>query len=229
MNIFSPIEIVSEHAVLGLGHSERSEVGEFLARTLKNFGVFKTVDIVTTNDLAKLSLTQEISEMMAVSSVVTHSVFPVHMDRIEGPILQIIAFNPPEPTPTMQLAKGAKEVAADRMYKEPGHHTTGALDMAKAGIELLRRPLTSIETVRRIANSFSTLDYLIDHKDQFMHGRAVVHSSGDNFGFQEGFDFQRAEDDGIIAMLLGDSHRHNQLLFAPKQTLDLLPLARKPL
>ncbi len=228
MSQLANFEIASERAVLGLGHSERTEVGLFMARTMMNFGLFKTVDVVTINDLVNPRFTDEISGMMAECCVVTHSAFPVHMDRIEGPILQILAFNPPESTPIKRLAQGASVVAKDVFLKEAGHHQTGLSDLAKAGVELMRRPMTSIETVRRIANGFSTLEYLMEHKDQFTQGRAVVHSSGDNFGFQKGFDFLRAEDDGILTMFIEGNHRHNQVLFSPKHTLRLLPLVRKP-
>lgn len=219
MSEFLGFEIASPNAVIGLGHSERAEVGEFLARTLKNYGIFNTTRVVTTNDLYRLHLKTEIEEMMSESTVISHSAFPVHMRRqIKGPVKQLLAFNPPEPLSTWNSLRRAASVARDNVTKAPGHHTMGVfgiLDTMKAGVELMGDIPTSFRTMREISDGFSTVEYLADHANQFTHGRAIVHVENDGFGFQNTCDYQRAQENGISTALIANGH-HNSLLFDPK-------------
>lgn len=83
-------------AVIGLGHSERREVGQLWSRTLRNYGFAREVAVVTINDLLRPEICDEVTDMLSAGTLYSHSAFPVHLDRIDGQLGQIVAFNPPK-------------------------------------------------------------------------------------------------------------------------------------
>lgn len=197
-----------------MGHSEGREVGGLWSRTLRNYGFAREVAVVTINDLSRPEICDEVSDMLSAGTLYTHSAFPVHLDKINGQLGQIVAFNPPEATKLPKLVRGMVQVAGDKHPKEAGAHDTGVKDLTLAGIEMFAHPRQSIDTVRKIVGGFSTLDYLMQESDRFPLGRLVVHSALDGFNFPANFDYECAETNGIrVARLEG--HHHNEVLFRP--------------
>lgn len=141
--------------------------------------------------------------------------------------LQIIAINPPEQVSFVDLLKRANEITKDKFEKEVGSHKTGNGDLAAAGLQLLSSPIASLVTPHRISQGYSTVDRLSDGAEDFRAGRAIVHSQLDGFGFYDLADLDLAASNGVTTLVLPD-HYHNEVIFAPNRTIDLMTPAIFP-
>ncbi len=211
-------------AFVVLGHSERKRVGEFLAQSLDERRFFQNiweevedVEVITLNRSAAMINRAALAKEMRRRAVIAHS---AGIMRIRG-ALQVIAFNPPEQVPFIELLKRANDIMADHIEKESGAHKGGILDMIGAGVELARSPLTTLVTPLRISRGYSTVDDLVGRYDDFPAGRAIVHSGRDSFRFQESADMQKAADDGISTVVIAE-HYHMEALLAPNRTIDAI-------
>lgn len=63
--------------------------------------------------------------------------------------------------------------------------------------------------------------------EDFPAGRAIVHSEYDGFGFYDLADMERAASSGVTTLVL-PNHYHNEVLFAPNRTIDLMTPAIFP-
>lgn len=209
------LEIASDRAIVLLGHTERHATGELLERTLLRHGLFSSITLATINDLDTRSKKgKDLKAMMRDMSVISHSASIEYVEEA----LQVVAFNPPEKTSTVQLFVRAGKILRDKVEKEPGVHKGGLSDKLGAGFEFIRGPITSARTIRTIAKGYSTVEHFIAGADNFPGGTAIIHSGNDSFGFQHLADLNRAREAGIAVKVL-DNHHHNELLFAPKRTM----------
>ncbi len=216
-------QIESDKAIVGLGHSERKHVGEFLARTIDELGIFRKIEIVTLNKSAGMIGRKALRRELESSFVIGHSAFITRVQRA----LQVVAINPPEPVSLINLAKRTKAVIDDPIRKEHGAHKTGIADMIGAGFELARSPLSSARTPIMISRGYSTIEQLVARANDFPAGRAVVHSALDSFGFADLADMDYASNNGVTTVVL-PNHYHNEALFAPNRLVSLLTPAIFP-
>lgn len=149
-------QVESDKAMIILGNSERDEVGDFLARTLDERGIFEDIDVYTLNHSAALLGRAAIQKAMETRTVITHSAGIMRVPKA----LQIVAINPPEPVPLGQLVKRAMDVANDPIVPEVGAHQTGFMDMLKAGLEMARSPIVTAKTSLQIAGGYSSTERL---------------------------------------------------------------------
>lgn len=216
-------QVESDKAFLVLGHSERLEVGNFLAKTLDERHIFAELDVISLNRAAAYVGRASLREAMKHRTVITHSAAIMRVPRA----LQIIAINPPEEVSLGQLLKRANEVVKDALVPEEGAHKTGLGDLAKAGLELARSPVVTVTTALGISRGYSSTERLAEGAEDFPAGWAMVHSEHDTFGFSNLCDLDRAAQAGVTTVVL-PGHYHNEVLFAPNRTLDLLTPAIFP-
>ncbi|MDQ3094146.1 MAG: hypothetical protein M3Q70_03150 [bacterium] len=214
--------IESDTALIVLGTSERKETGELFARTLDARKIFEKVDVVTLNRAAAVLGRKALQEQMKRSTVITHS---AGITRVRE-ALQVIAINAPEHVSFFQLLKRASEVTKDPVTKEPGSHQTGLGDMAQAGLELLRSPISTVVTPTRIARGYSTSQRLMHGKLDFPAGRALVHTFPDTFGFIDAVNESVTTDyslpnSGVSYLAVPDQY-HNDILFSPGRSIDAM-------
>lgn len=221
-------EIESDKAMIVLGFSERTRVGQLFAETLDGLGLFDEIDIVPLNKSVALYGRHALRKAMEERTVITHSAGILRVPRA----LQVIALNPPEQMPLPELIKRARvDVPAEPIIAEPGAHETGLGDMAGAGFELVRSPIVTARTALDIAHKFSTVERLTDTgatKD-FPAGRAIIHSEYDAFRFTDlaGFGYWaplgaiRAAKAGVSSVTIEGAY-HNEVLFAPGRIIESL-------
>lgn len=210
-------QVESDRAFIVLGHSERRRVGEFFATKLDERGLFGEIDVITLNQAAAKLGRKALHGEMKLRTVITHS---AGITRIPA-ALQIIAINPPEQVSLTELIKRAMEIMNDPIVPEEGSHNTGFGDMIGAGFELVRSPASTIHTMSLIAKGYSAVRKLSGSANQFPGGRAIVHSELDGFGFSDLADKNLANMHGVTTITLPD-HHHNEVLFAPGRTIDLM-------
>lgn len=209
--------IESDRVFIGLGNSERKETGEGLAQAYQELGIFTHIDIVTLNEMAGLATRKALREEAKKRLLTPHS---EGVTRVPA-ALQIVAFNPPEPTTLRDLAARAKAVTQEKIPKESTAWQSGPKDMFLAGKELASSPFTSARTPLMIARGFSTVEYLADRAESFPAGRAIVHSDMDVFGFQNAACLNYAAEKGITTVML-PNHWHMSALLEPRRTVGLL-------
>lgn len=213
----NPVSIESDRAAIALGHSERHEVGLLLAKDLESRG-YSDVEIFTTNDLDSKRKRSLAENYFADADAYAHSRGAKDMPNA----VQAILFNPMEPNTMLESLIRASMVGSDPVEKEPGAHKTGLGDLALAGVELLRRPQTSIATLLS-APRYSTTEEYVSRQDthDFPAGITIVHSMNDAFGFPCWDNMIRLVHEGMTSIILdGDKSFHNSILFAPAATMD---------
>lgn len=197
--------VESDRALIGLGNSERREVGELAKATLEGSGLFPGgVEMLTINQLDRLSGSEKLKGLLEDSTIFTHSAAEVYIDS--G--LQIIAFNSAEPTPVKDLMQRAKAVGKELQIidAEDGAYKTGHMDTAKAAIQLACSPITSSRTISRISRGHSSSRKLAYAAEAFPAGRAIVHSENDTFRFQDSADLASANQSGVSTAVVPDSY-----------------------
>lgn len=214
--------IESKTAVIILGHSERREVGQLWLEALDRRKIFEDVDLITLNRAAAMMGRASLRQHLKRSTVFTHS---ASITRVEA-AQQVIAINPPEPVDGLiELVRRAMEIGKDPIVAEEGAHKTGALDLIKAAIELLRSPASTIATMHKIGRgAYSTVRELSERASDFPAGRAIVHSENDGFGFRDSADVLAAANAGIttgIVHVYGGAF-HNSILFSPDRMMSQL-------
>ncbi len=217
--------IESSEAVIVLGHSEREQVGLAWATALDETGLFSGVEIVTTNRLDSRLGRTALRGLFEGGVAFTHSAGEMRVPNA----LQLVAHNPPEQTSWKDLLKRAADIGKDRIEKEADAHKTGKSDLAKAGLQLAGSPITSFRTIAQIHSGHSSVESLVNRRQngEFLAGVAIVHSELDGFGFQLAADMVRASEEGITTLIL-PGHKHNEVLFAPRRTIDLMTPAIFP-
>src|SRR5690606_4682930 len=132
-------EIESDRAVIGLGHSERKEVGEAWEQALDDLDIFEKIDVVTLNRAAGLTRFA-IRQLLDQSTVFGHSAFITRVPHAR----QIVAINAPEQMPFFTLlGRALNDVTKEPIVPEPEAHKTGLGDMMKAGLEMARSPIST--------------------------------------------------------------------------------------
>ena len=217
-------EIASDELIIIGGHSERKEALRFLAETIGNLGLFKDITIKTINNLDTKHSRGAIYEGMKKSTVMGHS---AALTRVPA-ALQIIAINRPEQLDYRNEIKCAIGITRDVIDKEEGAHKTGSIDMLMAGIQMFGSPISSVRTMRLINSGFSATKRLAEGEVDFPAGRALVHSELDGFGFAANANMQLAASCGVTTLLLPE-HHHNEVLFAPQRTIDMMTPSIFPL
>lgn len=212
-------QITTDSAVIALGHSERKEVGQYWGEVLGELGVFNRVEIVTTNMLDSKLGRKAIESLFEPSTAFSHSAGVIRVPNAA----QLVAHNPVEPLPIVEALIRADMVTRDKIEKEVGAHKTGLSDLAKAGLELIGSPVTTVDTILRLDRGYSATRDLIQRQDrgEFQEGIAMIHSLEDVFGFPDVSKINEASSSGITSVLIPE-HKHAEVLFAPRRTVELL-------
>lgn len=210
-------ELASDELFIVGGNSERKEVMDFFASKLDERRLFEDINVVTLNRLDTKLGRGALFAAFRESTVLSHSSGLTRVPRA----LQIIAMNPPEPITIRQQIERASEIVNDQVVKEPGHHKTGSADMLKAGLQLAGSPISTFRTMSTIKHGYSGSNRLIGGVQDFPAGRALVHSDQDGFGFAELADMDVAASCGVTTLML-HGHHHNEYMFAPDLTIDLM-------
>ena len=134
-----------------------------------------------------------------------------------------MAINPSEPVDGVcELVRRALVEVGSDPNPEPGAHKVNFADMALAGIEQLRSPLTTLNTIRMIGSAgYSTVADLSGRAEDFPEGRAIVHAEHDEFGFAANANLAAAAEAGVSGLLLPNEY-HNSILFAPDRVMNAM-------
>lgn len=210
--------IESDAAVIVLGHSERQSIGNFWATELDQRGIFETIDVVTLNRAAAMVGRASLRNHLKRATVFTHSAGITRIDKA----LQVVALNPPEPVDGIrELIRRAMTIANDPIEAEAGASRTGLVDLALAGVELMRSPISTVVTMHRIGiGGYSTVRELSLREHDFPAGRAIVHSESDGFGFCESAELTIAEMAGVVTLTVSEDAYHNSILYTPRRIMD---------
>ena len=210
--------IESDAAVIVLGHSERKSIGRFWAEELDQRGIFETIDVVTLNRAAAMIGRASLRDHLKRATVFTHSAGITRVDKA----LQVIAINPPEPVDGFrELIRRAMTITKDPIEAEAGASKTGLVDLALAGFEQLRSPISTFVTMHKIGiGGYSTVRELSLRGHDFPAGRAIVHSESDGFGFCESAELTIAEMAGVVTLTVSEDAYHNSVLYTPRRIMD---------
>lgn len=213
-------KIESDTATIQLGHAARRKVGEPFAEALDELGIFRDIQIFTTNQLASKLGRVARDEVIGKSIAFPHS---IAFSRLPN-ALQVVAFNPGEPVPASESFIRAQLITQDEIPKEPRTVVPTAVDLALAGLELAKNLRTSFNTMMMLNKGYSSTDDMINRvaSGDFPAGSVVVHSLADAFGFPSIENMERLSANGVAAFLVDDSF-HNDYLFRPNQLVASLP------
>lgn len=224
----SDFTLESDKAILVLGHSERKKTGELWAKEIDERNYFDDIDVLTLNAFdTKMRGTGRVAllDVLARSTAITHSAGAQRVIEASQHrrLHQIVAFNGSEQTSYRQQIRSAMAIGSDPMSErsEPGAHEIDILDRMGAGLQIASSPISTARTMAGIKNGFSTSRRLAVAGRDFPAGRALVHSELDGFGFPNGANNEFARIMGVTVEELPD-HYHNEVLFAPGRTMDML-------